>query len=104
MPERVIMKESVQVGANNASVLGDTPVEGEFFRIPDPVNSHIILKLVGTWSENDPSWEVRTLPKIPTVLPYHSSTVTLEPYHSPVRVAYVPILTCTVGGALALLP
>jgi hypothetical protein len=72
--------------------------------MPDPGNSHIILKFVGTWSENDPSWEVRTLPKIPAVLPYHTSIVTLEPYHSPILVAYVQILICTVGGALAILP
>lgn len=71
--------------------------------MPDPGNSHIILKFVGTWSENDPSWEVRTLPNIPTVLPYHSSTVTLEPYHSQILVAYVPILICKVGGSLAIL-
>ena len=37
---------------------------------PDPADSRILLTLVGTWSEDDPSWEVSTLPKIHTVLPY----------------------------------
>jgi hypothetical protein len=39
MPERVIMKDPVQVGTNNASVFAATPVEGEFFRVPSPVDS-----------------------------------------------------------------
>ena len=39
MPERVIMKNPVQVSTNNACVLGGTPVEGEFFRVPGPVDS-----------------------------------------------------------------
>jgi hypothetical protein len=38
--------------------------------IPDPADMRLILNFVGTWSEHDPSWEVRTLPNIPTILPY----------------------------------
>src|SRR5947209_742536 len=39
MPERVIMKDPVQVGADNACVLGGTSVEGKFFRVPGPMDS-----------------------------------------------------------------
>jgi hypothetical protein len=40
---------------------------------PDPAMQHV-LTLVGTWFEDDPSWElgeICILKKIPTVLPYH---------------------------------
>jgi hypothetical protein len=30
--------------------------------VPDPGNPSILLTMVGTWSEDDPLWEVRTLP------------------------------------------
>jgi len=62
--------------------------------IQDPGNSQCILTMVGTWSEHDSSWEVRTLPKTSAVSPYHPSIVALEPCHSQILVAYVPILIC----------
>ena len=46
---------------------------------PDPGNPNVILKFVGTWSDHDPSWEVRMLPNIPNVLP----TTPLRPRPSP---------------------
>ena len=73
---------------------GSSYIHKDGMSIPDPLNASVILNFVGTWSEHEPSWEVRTLPMIPTVLPYHPSTVALEPYNSPILVAYVPMLIC----------
>ena len=46
--------------------------------IPDPGNSKMFLTMVGTWSEQDPSWEVRTF--------------YLEPYYNLIVVVYAPML------------
>ena len=64
--------------------------------VPDPLNGKTILIMVGTRSEHDPSWEVRTLPKIPSILLYRPSTPTaaLEPYHCLILVVCVPMSIC----------
>lgn len=74
---------------------GSSDVDTDGMTCPDPLNPSVILKFVGTWSEHDPSWEVCTFAKTPTVSSYRSSvasTVTLNPYCSPIIVACVQIL------------
>jgi hypothetical protein len=49
---------------------GSSDIHTDGICVPDPANPSVLLTFVGTWSEHDPSWEVRTLPKIPTDLLY----------------------------------
>ena len=60
---------------------GSSYIHTDGMSVREATNPQVLLTFVGTRSEHDPSWEVRTLPKIPTVLQYHPSTVALEPYH-----------------------
>jgi hypothetical protein len=57
----------------------ESSIRTDGISVPDPGNPRILLTLVGTWSEHDPSWEVRTLPN--TVSPpfYHIGDITPQP-------------------------
>jgi hypothetical protein len=85
---------------------GSSDIHTDGICVPDPANPSVLLTFVGTWSEHDPSWEVRTLPKIPTDLLYPPPpppTVALEIDHSSILVAYIPMLICrSRAGAITL--
>jgi hypothetical protein len=49
---------------------GSSYIHTDGMSVREPGNPRVRLTFVGTQSEHDPSWEVRTLPKIPTDLPY----------------------------------